>query len=58
MQKAEALYKEVMQKATADAEVAKNELLAKAKQEASMIESLAKANLDKAVNMVLERVLP
>jgi vacuolar-type H+-ATPase subunit H len=57
-QKAEALYKEVMQKATADAEVAKNDLLAKAKQEAGMIESLAKANIDKAVKMVLERVLP
>jgi vacuolar-type H+-ATPase subunit H len=57
-QKAEALYKEVMQKATADADVAKNDLLAKAKQEAGMIESLAKANIDKAVKMVLERVLP
>jgi vacuolar-type H+-ATPase subunit H len=57
-QKAEALYKEVMQKATADADVAKNELLAKAKQEASMIEQLAKNNMDKAVKMVLERVLP
>jgi vacuolar-type H+-ATPase subunit H len=57
-QKAEALYKEAMQKATADAEVAKNDLLAKAKQEAGMIESLAKANMDKAVKMVLERVLP
>jgi vacuolar-type H+-ATPase subunit H len=56
--KAEALYKEVMQKATVDADAAKNELLAKAKQEAGMIESLAKANLDKAVKMVLERVLP
>jgi vacuolar-type H+-ATPase subunit H len=58
MQKAEALYKEVMQKATTDADAAKNEMLAKAKQEAGMIESLAKANLDKAVKMVLERVLP
>jgi vacuolar-type H+-ATPase subunit H len=56
--KAEALYKDVMQKANVDADAAKNELLAKAKQEASMIESLAKANLDKAVKMVLERVLP
>lgn len=57
-ERAEALYKEVMSKAQAEADTAKSDVLNKAKAEVDVVVSLAKANMDKAVKVVLERVLP
>lgn len=57
-EKAEALFKDMMGKANAEAETARGDILGKAKAEVGMTENLAKANMDKAVKLVLERVMP
>lgn len=57
-EKAEALFKDVMGKANAEAEIARGDILKKAKDEVSVLDNFAKANMDKAVKLVLGRVLP
>jgi ATP synthase H subunit len=58
MEKAEAMFKDIMSKAQTEAEAARADIVKKVTEEVSVIESLAKANRDKAVKAVMERVLP
>jgi V/A-type H+-transporting ATPase subunit G/H len=57
-ERAEAIYKDVMSKAQGEAEAARAAIVKKASEEVSSIESMAKNNLAKAVQVVIGRVLP
>ena len=58
MEKAESIYKEAMAKAQSEADAARAEIVKKANDEVGVIDSQAKANLAKAVQVVIGRVLP
>jgi vacuolar-type H+-ATPase subunit H len=57
-ERAEAIYKDVMNKAQGEAEAARAAIVKKASEEVSSIDTMAKSNLAKAVQVVIGRVLP